>query len=199
MNRLLLAAAVAAIALVPILASGHAPGVDNHNSCVQRLERPAQRSPTVQVNGTLSYLHPIDRLGCEDPADLVEFGSHAKDCGAGAIAGAYCGPNVLPGVLGGTATCTWFPRFTQLEQVGLIIGFDKGTVTGGAGNGHVRLSEGERPVFGPFRPGTWRVPNPYALEHARVIGYPTNIALPPHPQAGVLSPGDVHDLICVTP
>lgn len=204
MNRTLLAAALVLVALVPAFALAHPPAFDPHNSCVVRDGKPAEDVPRVPVDGTLSYLELAGRsLPCKRDFHYSEFGSHAKDCPppptVGAIAGAYCGPLVLPG---DTATCSWKPvllRYPQ-EIYGFIIAFDRP-----AGplptlyNGFIRFSDGEVPVFGPFPPGAWTVPNPYPGEIARVIAFPTNAALPPDPSAGALSPADLHEVGCVTP
>lgn len=182
--------------LVPALAAGHPPAVDPHNSCMQPNHVAAPRTPPVLVQQTLSYLAPLGTsLPC-GAAATAEFGSHAPGCPpppwTGPMPGGYCGPMVAPG---GTATCTWWPNVNTVKTE-LVIGFD-GLPNGP--NGFVDLvTQGERPVWGSFPPGGWRVPNPYPV-WARVIAFPTNIALPPDPSAGALAPGDSNYVVCVTP
>lgn len=195
MRRIWISVIIGAALLLPALANAHPPAGDPHNSCLQRDAHQWEPTPPVLVKQTLSYLAPLGTsLPCQ-PGDWIEWGSHSPACPAlpwvGPIAGAYCGPGVGPGL---TATCTWWPVQNSVPTE-LVIGFDGR----GGPNGRVNLiTDGERPAYGTFPPGAWRVVNPYPVG-ARVIAYPTNIALPPDPLAGVLAPNDLNDIICVTP
>lgn len=197
LRRILWIGVAASLALLPALASGHPPGADPHNSCLQPRDEAGPASPPVLVQQTLSYLAPLGTspLPC-GPAATAEFGSHAQQCPpppwTGPVAGAYCGPMVGAGL---TATCTWNLNVMTVPTR-LVIGFD-GLPAGP--NGFVSLvADGERPVFGPYGPGSWRVINPYGVP-ARVMAFPTNVAMPPDPAAGVLAPGDSNWVTCVTP
>lgn len=196
MRRIWISALLGAALLLPAIAIAHPPAVDPHNSCLQRNAHEGKPTPPVLVKQTLSYLAPLGTsLNCQ-PNDWIEWGSHADRCPPlpfiGPVAGAYCGPGVPPM---GTATCTWWPVQNSVPTE-LVIGFDG---LGGGPNGFVNLvAQGERPAWGTFPPGAWQVFNPYPVG-ARVIAFPTNIALPPDPLAGALAPGDLNDIICVTP
>jgi hypothetical protein len=92
---------------------------------------------------------------------------------------------------GGTATCTWAPVVNTIPTA-LTIGFDQLVF-----NGLIQFPEG--PVTMPLPPGAWTVTNPGALPE-RVIAYPTNPVVWPGPApAGFLAPGDLNNVICVTP
>lgn len=204
MKRSLLLAALVVVALVPAFAFAHPPAADPHHSCVVHQYQKASDVPKVPVQSMLSYLAPVGTsLPCPLDIHIFEFGSHAGRCPVsppttGTTAGAYCGPLILPGE---TATCSWSPVNMAFppETYGLIIGFERPS---GAlplsFNGLVRLTgEGEVPVYGPFRPSSVTVPNPYPTEVARVVAYVTNVAQPPDPLAGALSIPDLHEIGCV--
>lgn len=183
------------------LASAHPPAADPQNSCLLDYGFPGGPSPFPLVDQTLTYLAPIPTslIACLAPPPpappgftpypssyVAEWGSHADPCpGAGVtVRGAYCGPVVPPG---GTATCTWQPDINTVPTM-LTIGFDR------TGDGRVDvLFNGETPVFGPFPPGPWKVPNPYPVP-AQVIGYPTSM-IPFVP--GTLAPSDANWVVCV--
>lgn len=182
--------------LLPALAWGHPPAADPHNSCHVRDDHRGDPTPPVPVQGTLSYLDALGAspLPCVVPPDAGEFGSHADPCPpppfTGPAFGVYCGPVVPPAA---SATCTWRPVQNTVPTE-LIIGFDAKPF-----NGRVNLvADGERPVFGPYAPGSWTVWNPYAVS-GRVMAFPTNVAPPGDPLWGVLAPNDVNEVICVTP
>lgn len=209
-SRLLVVLAFAGLA-IPLLAaapaSGHPPGSasasgDWHFSCLRLVgeEAPAPSAAPARVGETLSYVAPLGgALPCAAP-DSAEWGSHVRLCHAppflGPRAGAYCGPVVPSGLAGGAAVCSWRPLSTSVPT-GLAIGFDAPIASISLGDGLIRHSTpGEERVFGPFPPGTWRVPNPLPVM-GRVMAYPTNVALPPHAQAGVLVAADASEVVCV--
>ena len=173
--------------LLPSLAVGHPPGADPHAACVEPFPHKGVPTPMVTVRLT-SYL---DVLGASPlpcgAAATAEFGSHSPACPAppfvGAIPGAYCGPVVGPGMM---ANCEWAPGVMTVPTE-LVIAFDPqpyaGFVTPAA------------PAYGPYPPGPWSPPNPYGVP-ARVIAFPTNVALPPDPAAGALPGGDWHWVGC---
>ena len=194
MNRILLVA-LAALAVVSTTALAHPPAVDNHNTCLRKEGTYLGPASALAVTGVLSYLSgPGGSLPCQ-PGDVLEFGSEAGACPAwptvGPIPGAYCGPLVAPG---GTATCRWeTTNPIERPEAALVIAFDRSSgVVLPVFSGFVNLAlEGERPGFGPFGPGEWRVTNPYPAS-ARVIGFPTS-------QDGLLWPADLNELECFTP
>jgi hypothetical protein len=194
-----------AVALTLPLVGAHPPAPDPHNSCVSPVGQPGPFSLPVLVRGTLSYLAPLGTSipACMGPGPFgpytSEWGSHAPACPpppfVGAIPGAYCGPLVPPG---GTGTCSWIPVLNTVPTQ-LIVGWDGYIPPGAPGlDGFVNVvttGGAEVPVFGPFLPGAWTVPNPYPVP-ARVIGFPTDVG--PFPP-GTLAPGDLNLVICVTP
>lgn len=194
MNRsVLLVVALVGAALVPTLAMGHPPGADPHNSCYVKKGEMGPFTPPVAVQGTVSYVDALwtTPLNCDPAVDQGEWGSHADACPAppftGPMFGVYCGPVVAPGA---AWTCTWSPVWNEVPTE-LVIGYDIKPYSG-----WVNLAiEGERPVFGPFPPGSWTTWNPYPA-YARIMAFPTNVAPPGDPLHGVMAPGDVNDVVC---
>lgn len=198
-------AAGLALVLLPAPASGHPPGGgsgDWHFSCLRMAGEaaPGPAAAPARVGETLSYLAPLGTsLPCAAP-DSAEWGSHVRLCHAppflGPRAGAYCGPVVPSGLAGGAAVCTWNPVSTSVPT-GLVVGFEAPLVSISLGDGLIRHTQpGEERVFGPYPPGTWRVPNPLPVV-GRVLAFPTNLALPPDPLAGAASAADASEVVCV--
>lgn len=175
--------------LLPSPGEAHPPAADASKACVVGHNEPGPGAvPLPLVDQLLSYLWLFPTA--ISPLCLPLFfdagwASHAPACPLppfeGPFIGNYCGPVVLPG---GSTVCTWTPDINTLPTR-LIVGFDTnadGLITDPA----------ETPVLGPFDPGSWTVPNPFALP-ARVIAYPTNVG--PHPP-GATSAGDANFVLC---
>lgn len=183
------------LSILALSGAAHPPAADLQQACLVPGGFGGNLVVATTVKGTLSYLSPAGASipGCAP--FIAEWGSHAPPCPPapfiGPIAGAFCGPMVLPG---GVVECTWTPIVNTVPTK-LVVGLDVPKH-----NGMINvLTPGEMNVYGPYNPsaivGTAVVANPLNVP-VRAIAYPTTdsgLLFPPM----TLAPGDINQVDCV--